>query len=392
MQNVGIIAEFNPFHLGHEYLIKQAKKDSNNVICVMSGNFVQRGDTAIISKFARAKAAIECGADLVIEMPTPFAMTTAQNFAFSAVKLLADLKVIDSIVFGSECGEIEKLECICNLFSSEEFENKLKPKLNSSKTFAKLRQEALEELSPDSCGILENANDILAIEYLTALKKIKSDIKPVCIKRLGAKHNEKADGITASAGQIREQILGGDYAFAQKYMPEKSFETLKENPISDINRLENAILCSLRQKRLEGGLGDLPDVTDDLKNRFCKAIQVSSSLNELFENIKTKKYTLSRIRRMVLNTFLGIDKTFYGEEIPYIRVLGLSKKGAQILSDISKKSDLPIIAAASDTENLSDFGKKVFLSEQICTDFYSLSLSTPQKCGNEFYNKVFKGE
>ncbi|MBQ0084159.1 MAG: nucleotidyltransferase family protein [Clostridiales bacterium] len=392
MQNIGIIAEFNPFHLGHEHLIKKAKEQNCGVVCVMSGNFVQRGDTAVIPKSFRAAAAVKCGADLVIELPTPFAMSTAQSFSESAVGLLEDLGVIDSLLFGSESADIEKISAVCELLETAEFEEKIKEKIKSGKTYASIRQEAIEELRPDLKGILENANDILATEYITALKRLNSKIKPQCIKRLGASHTQRADGVTASAGEIREKLLLGDYGFAGKYMPEQSFKILKNAPISDIGRLETAILVSLREKRLCGALGNLPDISEGLDNRFLRAVEISGSLTELYDNIKTKRYTLARIRRLVLNGFLGIDSSFEKQGVPYIRILAMSRRGEKIIGEISKKTKLPIIAAASDFEKLEGFAKKVFENEKKCTDIYALSLDKADKCGMEYYTKVFKGE
>lgn len=390
MQNIGIIAEFNPFHTGHKHILDYAKSGENGVICVLSGNFVQRGDTAIIPKFDRARAALRCGADLVIELPVPYAMSTAQNFAFGAVSLLNGLGVTNRICFGSECADIDSLTKIADLLESDEFNKKLSSALSSGETYAKIRSDILSEYNQKFADIINKPNNTLGIEYITAAKKINSKIKFECIKRIGAAHDSADISDTVSASLIREHILKGDWGFAEKYMPKPAFDILKDAPISDIKRMETAILTVLRTKTAEE-FKNLPDISEGIENRLFTAVQSAVTLDDLYEKIKTKRYTLARVRRLVLSAFLGIDNSFFLTPPPYIRVLGFSEKGEEILRKAKQKSTVPLITNTAEINRLDKFGQKLWQTECRATDIYALSLNQPQECGKEYYHKIIKG-
>ena len=391
MQNIGIIAEFNPFHTGHQHIVDYAKQGGNGVICVLSGNFVQRGDTAVIPKFERAAAALAAGVDLVIELPTPYAMSTAQNFAFGAVSILENLGVTDKICFGSECGNIDVLTEIANILESDGFNKKISASLAGGNTFAKIRSDILREYNTEFADILDKPNNTLGIEYITAAKRINSSIAFECIKRIGAKHDSDDIDSTVSASLIRRHITEGDYKFAQKYMPVKAYDILKTAPVSDIKRLETAILTVLRTKTADG-FKDLPDISEGIENRLFTAVQSAVTLDNLYEKVKTKRYTLARVRRLVLSAFLGIDNSFFFTPPPYIRVLGFTEKGEEILRSAKKRSTVPIVTSSSDIKGLGEFAQKLWQTECLATDIYSLSLNQPQECGKEYYHKIIKGE
>lgn len=393
MKNIGIIAEFNPFHNGHKHLIGTVKKPDNRVICVMSGNFVQRGETAIFPKAERARAALSCGVDLVIELPTPWAMSTAQNFAFGAVSILKNTGIIDKIAFGSESADINALTNLASLLYSEEFNNRLREKLSDSQTYAKIRSSLAAEYSPVYNEILSNPNDTLATEYISAANRLGFGCEFSPIKRIGAAHDSsEIDLQSVSASLIREHIKNYDFSFAKLNMPKSAYDIIKQAPISDIKRLENAILVDLRKKLSDTALEKLSDLSEGLENRLLKAIHTSTSLDELYEQLKTKRYTLARIRRIILSAFLDIDNSYFQKSPPYIRVLGFNEDSVDLLKDLISKSSIPVIVNISDIDKLDEFGLKVWETENTATNIFALSLNNPQKCGNEYYHKIIKGD
>lgn len=391
MQNIGIVAEFNPFHLGHQFLIDSVKKDNNRVICVMSGNYVQRGDTAITDKFTRAEMAVKCGADLVIELPTPWAMSTAQNFAFGAVSLLNALGVTDTIAFGSECGDIAALEQTADILKSADFNDKISKEITlSSKTFAAARSNIFDKEHPDLSQILKGANDTLATEYILAAERVDFKGDFLTVKRIGAAHDSSTQDVTVSASFIREKLKKDEAFNLYKFMPKAAADILINAPISNINKLETAILCKLREAFSGDTTPSLPDLSEGIENRIKNAVKKAKTLDELYSEIKTKRYTLARIRRICLSTFLNIDASFFGKTPPYIRVLALGKHGKELLKETSKKADLPIITKTSQLNLDDEFTRKCWELEVLATDLYDLSLNSPLGCGKEYYQKIIK--
>ena len=391
MQNVGIVAEFNPFHNGHKYLIDSVKQNGSRIVCVMSGNYVQRGDTAVTDKFSRAEMAVKCGADLVVELPTPWAMSTAQNFAFGAVGILNSLGIIDTIAFGSECGDISLLKQTADILKSTDFNDKINNEISSSsKTFAAARSDIFDRDYPEFSHILKGANDTLATEYILAAKRVGfgGDILP--IKRIGAAHDSHIDDATVSASFIREKIKSGQASVLEKYMPKQAVDVLNNAPISDISRLETAILCKLREVFANDTVPNLPDLSEGLENRIKSAVKNATTLEGLYAEIKTKRYTLARIRRICLSAFLNIDNSYFGILPPYIRVLAMGKHGEEVIKAASKNAVLPIITKLNGL-NLDDaFTRRCWQCETLATDLYTLSLNKPLGCGEEYYQKIIK--
>lgn len=392
MQISGIISEFNPFHKGHEYLISQAKKNSDGVICVMSGNFVQRGDTAIFPKFDRAKAAVLCGADLVLELPTVWAMSTAQNFALGAVDILKNTGLTDKIFFGSESANIEKLKKVSCLLRRKDFDNAVSSRLKTGKTFAKIRQEVLEEFYPEFADVLSNPNDTLATEYINAAARLNFPVDFECTKRIGAAHDDMSASDTVSGSFIRSIIKKSGIFSAEQYMPSVAAEVFKNSPVSDVTRLYSPLIYALRSDNSHKRYKKLPDISEGLENKIAKAVVTAKDYGELIDNIKSKRYTEARIRRILLNALLNADSEFQKNPVPYIRVLALSGLGNEILRKISKTSPLPVITTAKSANNLSENGKKIWNFECRATDIYSLSLNIPQECGMDYKQKLFKGD
>lgn len=387
MSIIGIICEFNPFHNGHKYLIDSVKKDGDTVVCIMSGNFVQRGEPAIIDKRQRAKTALLCGADLVIELPAAFSVAGAQTFARGGVKLLDSLGIVDTLVFGSECGSTEKLIRAAEAVENENVQNEIFTLMQTGVTFASAREMAVRLVFGDEIAdILHNPNDILAVEYISALKILRSEIKPQAVLRKGVSHDDtETDGAFASASFIREKMKIGESI--EKYIPCEAFEILDKavkagHAPADYGKLDVAILAFLRKADAKD-FSDVPDVSEGIENRILTAARNSNTLSEVFDNAKTKRYTHARIRRIVLCAFLGLNNSYIACGMPYIHVLGFSDKGKELLHNAKKSARLPIAVRASDISNLTETAKRSFKLECTVTDIYNLTLPKIRNCGTE---------
>ncbi|MDO4504383.1 MAG: nucleotidyltransferase family protein, partial [Clostridia bacterium] len=288
-----IVAEFNPLHNGHKFFIDEIRRQGfSHIIAVMSSNFVQRGEPAIFSKEARTEMALENGIDLVIELPTKWSMSTAQRYAFSAMKTANSLGVVDAICFGSECGDINLLDKIAKALGSEEFELYLKKQLLRGLTFAKARQNALEEFFSyedlDIKNIISKPNNILAIEYLKALHELNSDIKVLTVKRC-----EKSKNIS-SASDIRRLLINRSNLY-KNYVPEKVAEIIENqnNNFAVLENAEQAIVYSLKNTDRLNFL-KVADVSEGIENRILNATDKFKSIKDILSNVKTKRYTMSR--------------------------------------------------------------------------------------------------
>lgn len=386
MANIGIISEFNPFHTGHKYLIENIKGENDTVVCVMSGNFVQRGDVAVLPKAERVAAALQNGADLIIELPSPYSMSFAERFAKSSVYLLKSLGIIDQICFGSEVGDTKILYEIAEVLSGDEFSRKIADRLKSGDTFAKIRTDILREYNPLYAEIISQPNNILGIEYILSAKRLDAQLPFKTIKRIGAGHDSSDTAATASASHIREMLKSGRADKVNEFLPYDYSENF-----ADIGNLEKAVLANLRANNSPERYAALPEISEGLENRIFEAVKSSLSLFELYEGIKTKRYSLSRIRRIVLSAFLDIKEAEIPKNPPYIRVLGFTERGKTALAEISRKAELPIICTAKDAALLKGDAKILFDAECRRSDMWALALNQPQKCGNEYYYKIVKG-
>lgn len=382
MNICGIVCEYNPFHNGHKYHIEQTKEKfgATHIIAVMSGNFTQRGDVAIIDKYKRAETALKNGVDLVIELPVAYALASAEQFAQGAVYLLNALGCVNLISFGSESGDIKLLRetagAVYYAMESEEF-NKL---LKNGLAYPAALQKAIEKYyTDDVTEALTSPNNTLAIEYLKALDSLASPIQPVTIKRTVAEHDSeiKNPDQIVSASQLRKMIIEGKDIF--NLAPESDFS----NTASILN-IENAILSKLRFMS-KSEIEKTPNAVLGLENRIFRAVQVSTSLNELYFLIKTKRYTLARIRRIVMSAFLGITKNDLKNNPSYVRILGMNNKGKEILA--AANCELPINTSLSQLEKTSDIAKKQAKLEARCDSQYALALSKKAQCGLDYTSK-----
>ena len=386
---IGIIAEFNPLHTGHELLIKNAK-EKGTTVAVISGNFVQRGDLAILEKRIRAEAALICGADLVLELPVAYSMSTAQNFALGGVSALKAVGC-DALLFGSESGDTAELKTACDILKTKEFSVLLNGYLATGMTFASAREKAACALGLKE-GLLSGANNNLAVEYMTAAENIGANFRFETIKRQGASHDsDKVSGGYASASLLRKKLLEGDYNFCESYIPENVFSLLQPTDTADIRRIENAILAVLRTRTLSE-LKNLPDISEGLENKLFSAIRVAINLEDLYNRVKVKRYTLARIRRLVLSAFIGLDGTFFMKQPPYVRVLGFNEQGMALLKERSAYSAIPVVTRVSEIKKLPEPAKKLFETECRATDLFSLALPKAAPCGLEYTAKIIKTE
>lgn len=376
MKIAAVICEFNPFHNGHKYLIDTIKREhADCVVAIMSGNFVQRGDIAITDKYARTQTALKSGCDLVVELPTVFALSSAQNFAKGGV-MIAKALGAQMLCFGAEDADINKLKNIADAFDNNAFNEKIKEYLDDGEYYPKAISCALSDTySKAHADIIDKPNNTLAVEYIKALKS--TAICPVAVNRIGAEHDSDTTvGNIASATHIR-QLIADNCNYSQ-------FTDMIIQSATTVENLETTILYKLRTMSKDE-LEQLPDVVEGLHNRIYDCVRNSNSLKELYDNLKTKRYTLARLRRIVMCALLDIKKSDTDKAPQYIRVLGMNDSGAQIL----KSSSLPIIAKVrQDYEKLSDSAKSQFDIDIKASDIYALANNS--KCKNDFSSQIIK--
>lgn len=342
-----IISEYNPFHLGHQYHIKKTREltSSKYVISLMSGSFVQRGEPAVFDKYTRAKMALLNGADLVIELPTIYATQSASNFAQGAVNLLNSLNCVDYLSFGSECGDIDELTKNANMIANLTDDDNLaiKEYLKDGLSYP----IALSKIISDSnnINVLNNSNNILAIEYIKSLKITKSLIKPVTIKREGASYNETSlySGSYASATAIREAILRKeDFS---SFIPD-NIVSLFTNPVS-LDNFSDTLFYKLNSMK-ETGFTMYEDVNEEISNRIIKNLNNFKDISSFIETIKSKNYTYTRISRCLLHILLDIKNNDSKILPSYARILGFKKDAKELLGILKENSSIPLVSKLAD--------------------------------------------
>lgn len=377
MKIVGLIAEYNPFHNGHKYHIEKAKEltGADAAVVVMSGDFVQRGAPALMPKHLRTRCALLSGASMVIELPVCYATASAEYFAMGAVSLLDKLGIVDSICFGSECGDIEILEEIAHILveEPEEYQTALKKALKSGLSFPLARQKALEQYSE----ILSQPNNILGIEYLKALIKLQSHMKAHTIRRMGADyHDTSIEGCVCSATAIRNNIES--FPKLQEQIPENAYALMQEFYGTRYPIESNNFSLLLKAKLLtetSDSLGRYADVSEELANRVMRRCNDFLNLEQFCNLLKTKELTYSRISRALFHILLGItqnDMNVYQKEGYnfYARVLGFREEYTSLLTDIKKKSQLPLITRPSQSSSFTGRGKNMFRTDLYASDLY----------------------
>lgn len=403
---LGIIAEYNPFHNGHLYHIAKSKQETNAqyIIAVISGNFVQRGNTSIINKWTKARMALMNGADLVIELPTIYSISSAENFAEGAIKILNSLGIVDTLSFGMEASDIATLNNIANVLFNEpkEYVTILSHELQKGNSFPKARENAILMYLNDIkryANVMSGSNNILGIEYLKALRKTKSTITPVGIKREKVLYNDKyiVDEF-ASATAIRKMLLTKELNDISKVMPRNSYlllgEELKEGHyVIDISRFEKEIIYNLR-KMTTGEIAKLPDVSEGLENSIKNAADSCNTVNELINIVKTKRFTQTRIQRILLYSLLGIDKKLMeiSKKItPYVRVLGFNNKGKELISEMMNLNPkLNVVTSVKKyIDSVANKNLKEMLEKDIlATNIYTLGYYSDSYSNLDYTNKI----
>lgn len=378
MRVAGMICEYNPLHLGHTYLMEQTREllgADTALVCCMSGNFVQRGDFAVMNKHARAEAALRCGADLVLELPLPWATASAETFARGGVELLCDTGVVTHLAFGSECGSIERLSCVRDTLLTPNFQNLLQEKLSEGVSYPVARKWAAEQKMGPAAGLLDEPNNILGIEYLKALRMENSDIVPMTVSRYGTGHDAPEASVTASSSCLREMLRGG--TVDGPFMPQAAREILRREiqagraPVFSLN-CQRAILARLRTMS-EEDFAPFDTGGEGLYHRFYQMSRRAVSLEALLADVKTKRYPYAALRRMLLRIYLQADGQEIPSRPPYLRLLGANARGRELLREMKEKAKRPLLTKAADVRLLNDEARRVFDCEVCATDLYTLA-------------------
>ncbi|MDE5931705.1 MAG: nucleotidyltransferase, partial [Lachnospiraceae bacterium] len=390
MRTVGIIAEYNPFHNGHAYQIAKAREltDAKYVVVVMSGNFVQRGQPAVMEKSLRAEAALLCGADVVLELPVHYATASAEYFASGAAALLHRLGVVDALCFGSECGEIDRLSKLADalLTEDEAFETMLKKRLKDGASYPQARSDALSTVFPhlsSELPLLKHPNNILGLEYLKALKKRNSQIRPYTVPRIGSGyHDENLDNPYSSALAIREILSAGkELSFIKEQVPAAVLERMSSQYEKSFPIFPEDFSLLLSYKLLLEQAGDFNiyfDIDSGFSDRLHNFLPAYTDYVSFCEKLKTKNITYTKVSRSLLHILLNIYQTdmdtFCTQDyVYYARILGFRKEAAPLLSAIKANADIPLLSKLADAEDLivSENGRRMLKQDIQASHLYA---------------------
>jgi len=403
---LAIISEYNPFHNGHILHLKESLKmtKADFTIAIMSGNFVQRGDTSLIDKWSKTEMALRQGIDLVIELPTIYATSSAENFAEGSIKILNTLGIIDYLSFGSEIGQIKALDDVATVLAKEpkDFSDIIKHQLKSGLSYPKAREIALQMYfgnSPIYTEALQNPNNILGVEYIKALKKSKSTITPITIKRNYSDYNSKSikNGI-ASSTAIRYMIEKGKNIHS--VVPFETYEILEKlmqngQIVPNLKIFEKQIIYILRKMTLNE-IANLPDVTEGLENKIKTAANSCNDLDTLISKIKSKRFTQTRIQRILLYALLDIkkrDMSVSKRATPYIRVLGFNKHGKRIISAIAEhnpKAKIVVSVKRFLETNKDSTLNNMIMKDILATNIYTLGYKNNSIANLDYTHKILE--
>lgn len=367
MNAVGIVCEFDPLHRGHEVLLRRAGASGRPVVCAMSGNFTQRGGPACAEKLVRAEMAVRCGADLVVELPTPWAMATAEKFADGGVSLLAQCGV-KALCFGSECGDTDALWAAAEALLREDIHRAIRAEMDGGLPYAAARQTVLEREA--GCGaLLAQPNNTLAVEYLKAIRRRGLSLDAATVRREDGGHHG-----ASSASCIRALLAAGQSTNAFALMPSAAADILHREiemgqAPTDPARLEGAMLSRLRLMN-EEDFAPYDGGNEGLYRRVYQAVQTGSSLTDILTRATTKRYPTARVRRMLWAAFLSLEPP--PEDIPYVRVLAATASGRKLLRQM-QDSGVPVLTKAADVGRLGPAAEALFTREARRTDVYALA-------------------
>ena len=390
---IGIICEFDPLHSGHARLLSHARAmGADAVICAMSGNFTQRGSFAALDKRARAEMAVRCGADLVVELPTVWAMSPAETFARGGVQLLA-LTGVDTLLFGSECGELDPLQRVAEALLDPLLGEDLRAELQSGIPFAAARQQAVARRVGALAELLPAPNNILAVEYLKAIYDQRLELHPLTVLRTGAQHDRFAEGNIRSASELRMRIGAGEDVSA--FLPRAAAEifarekTRGRGPVLP-ETLESALLSRLRMLP-QTAYNALPGATEGLGNSLYRAAHEEPTLDGVLAAAKSKRYALARIRRMTMCAALGVTAGMDGGTPPYARVLAIGAQGRELLRAIDMRASVPVITKPAAGRSLPGPAGEIFALTADAHDLYVLGCPAREerRCGGDWRASPF---
>lgn len=375
MKILAVICEYNPFHNGHAYQLRQQTKElgCDGVVCLMSGSFVQRGEPAVLDKWARSEMALACGCDLVLELPVLYSLQSAEGFALGAVSLLSSLGLAGFLGFGSESGELGLLTAAASASEQPLYQQRLKMRLAEGMSYPQACGKVLEELEPRTAGL--EPNDILGLSYIRALQRVHSPLQPAVLKRMDGGYNSlTAENEFLSAAGIRSCLIRGEEV--SSYMPPEAYAILKRETAAGRAPVFSAslgsLLCYKLQQTSRSHLAHISGISEGLEKRLIDAASSSRSFSEIALAAKTKRYPQTRIQRTLLKILLDISKADEKIQSAYARVLGIGKNGAAILREIQTKSTIPVITKTAAACLPNDEAKRLFALENSATDLYSL--------------------
>ncbi len=390
MKTAVITAEYNPFHKGHRWQLEQVRAaGASHVAVVMSPDFTQRGTPAIFPKRLRAQAALQNGADLVLELPVCYALAGAQRFAFGAVQLAAAMGCVDLLAFGAEDADLVQLRQACTALQQEEVNQTIRQLLPSGITFAKARERAVAAVyGEETALLLQKPNNILAIEYLCQLEKLPdAHIQPLALGRIGNTHDGEPVGEFASASFLRGLMLEGRWEQAQQYLPQNVWQLYRQaqqdGQFTDLQLGERAVLSALRRME-QKEMAQLADLSEGLENRLYRASREACSLEQLYAAVKSKRYPLARVRRLVMNAFLQLPAQMQTMPPPYLRVLGMNERGKQILSAMKKTASLPVSTSLMKLARSTQAARQWAQVEAAACDQYSIFCQQIQASGSDW--------
>jgi len=389
MKTAGIICEYNPLHSGHIHLMEQWRRragEDSAIVCAMSGNFVQRGDFALLRKHARAEAAVRCGADLVLELPAACAVSTAEHFARSGVALLSATGVVDTLLFGSECGDLKVLSTVAEGLSRLDESDLFHCLLQRGESYAAARQKAMEELLGEEAALLAQPNNILAVEYLKALGQSGSGMEAMTVARAGAGyHDEALEEEHPSASGLRKALQQGEGSHILHPVMEEVFRREQQAGRAPVwtENCQRAILAKLRSMKEEEFL-PYDGGKEGLYHRFYQAVQRESCIEDILQRVKTRRYSYARLRRMLLRAYLGLSGE--GTLPAYLRVLACNEKGRELLRQMKTTATLPVITKPAQARALPEKARLAFEQEAGCTDLYVLAYPELSQacCGSDW--------
>lgn len=375
MEIVGIICEYNPLHLGHAGQIRRIRQilgEDTAVVCLMSGSFVQRGAPAVYPKSVRAAAALQSGADLVLELPVTYALSSAEGFAMGGVEILS--RLCTQLCFGAECGSEDALMSLARGLLSPGFPSALRTFLDQGLSFPAARQQALHALGLDA-GLLSSPNNILGVEYCKAILKLGCAMSPLVIHRPGDYHAQTADPCAPSATALRRMVVQGQSI--RSYVPTELFQNA---PVHTLAAGERAILARLRTMS-EEEFSVLPYGGEGLWRKLMHESRQQPDLESILTAVKSKRYTRTRLDRMVMCAFLGIDQQTMSAPAPYARILGFDRRGRELLALARKSGFFHNVGTRID--------HPYWLLEQRCADLYGLfAVDGPEPAGSEQNQRI----